>query len=140
MSEASTKEVTLKITPTEGAASSKPSPASAEAKPVWPWVTLGVGAVGLVAGGIFVLQAADKNSAIDDTCPNANCGGDQTKKDKVDALKSSRANLWLGAGLLGGVGLAAGVVGIWGLTRSPTNTAGVHLLVGIGSATVRVVF
>ncbi|MBL8718630.1 MAG: hypothetical protein JNL79_21795 [Myxococcales bacterium] len=122
---------------TEGEKPKQPTAASLE-RPVWPWLSLGVGAVGVVAGGVFVVLAAKKNSAIDEACPGGCPDGDALKS--ASELKSTRNAFWVGAALLGGVGLTAGVIGVWGLMRDPPKTAGAHLLVGPGTAAVRIVF
>ncbi|MBL8719817.1 MAG: hypothetical protein JNL79_27760 [Myxococcales bacterium] len=137
VSEASTKEVTLKVTPTEGAATkdlSQPT-ASAEAKPVWPWVTLGVGAVGLVAGGVFAVVWHQRQTALVDGC-SPYC----TQKDHDDLI-SNRNSAAIWSTVLLGLGAVGVGVGLWGLTRTPEKSAAqVQLLVGVGSAGVHIAF
>lgn len=109
----------------------------APVRPAWPWVAISVGAAGAIAGGVFVMLWIRKDGEVADFS-----GRYDTKenRDELERLKASRNSFGLAALVCGGAGVAAGVVGIWGLTRDPPRTAGTRLLVGVGTVAVRVVF
>lgn len=111
----------------------------AASRPTWPWVAVGLGATGVLVGGVFAALALGKESAIRAECPT-DCAGIESKKTAVDDLRSSRTTFQIAAVALGGVGLAAGALGVWGLTREPAKVGGVQLLVGAQAATVRITF
>lgn len=114
------------------------APVDGPVRPAWPWVAVGVGAVGVVASGVFTALALKKNAELVDFSEN-HVNTPQNDAELKD-LKSTRNSWWMGAALVGSVGLAAGALGAWGLTREPTKSAGAHLLVGLGTATFRFVF
>ena len=73
-----------------------------------PWILVGVGALGVVVGGVFGAVSIDAQASRDDACPSATrCDGDAA--ERLDARyrdASLGANV---AFVLGGVSLAAGL-------------------------------
>jgi hypothetical protein len=65
------------------------------------WVALGVGATGLVVGGVTGVMFLGKKSELDDNCPGGQCPPD--RKSTHDAYKS--------LSLVSGIGFVVGVVG-----------------------------
>jgi len=84
-----------------------------------PWVLVGVGALGLVVGGVFGAVSIDAHDSRDAACPSATrCDGDAA--ERLDARYRDAA---LGANVafvVGGVSLAAGLTW-WLVARTRTR-------------------
>ena len=72
------------------------------------YIAFGVGAVGLVGGTVFTLQASSKSKEADDLCNLPDGGCPLNQKDKIDSLDADSKS----ARTLGIVGFAVGAVGI----------------------------
>lgn len=104
----------------------------------WGWVSLGVGAAGLVAGGATGLIAMGKRNTLDDTCLDGKCP--PSDQDDVDSYNQMRTFSTIGFGV-GIVGVGAGLTLL--LTApdpEPSDQAGLRPWVGVGSAGVEGTF
>jgi len=111
------------------------------------YVAFGVGAVGLIGGTIFTIQAGSKTKEADDLCTLPNGACDTSVKDEVDSLDADAKS----ARTLGIVGFAVGAVGVGaGVTlfilsskhsdKAASSGPTVSPWVGFGSAGVRGTF
>jgi len=99
-------------------------------------VALGVGATGLIVGGVTGLMAMSRHSKLESDCPNGHCppGG----QDTIDGFRSM-ATVSTIAFIVGGVGAAAGGTLLLTAPR-PAQSARVDAYVGVGSVGVRGTF
>ena len=107
-----------------------------------PWIALGLGGAGLIAGGVTGFIAMDKKKSLDESsCFDGYCA--TWVQDDVDSYNQMRTFSTIGF-IVGGVGVAAGVVLLVTAPSSPEqpaqSTARVETWVGPGSAGVRGVF
>jgi hypothetical protein len=93
-------------------------------------VAAGVGAAGLITGGVFGLFALEKKKSAEQVCPD-----ECSDQDGVDAWSDAKldGNVSTIAFAVGGAALAGGVI-LW-LTAGPS---GAPTEVGIGPGTVRI--
>jgi hypothetical protein len=102
-----------------------------------PWVAFGVGAAGLVAGGITGVLAMSKHSTLNDACPGGRCPPD--KQGDLDSYHSLGTISTVGFAV-GGVGAAAGLVLLLtrpkGESAPPATAHGFHLQPVWGLGTV----
>lgn len=95
---------------------------------VGPWVLVGVGGAGLVAGGALWLVASMQKSELDSMCP-----GDATRVcagltgEAIDARVGSINGLSTGAVIAGSVGAAAAVGGVLWYVLAPRRTEEVRV-------------
>jgi hypothetical protein len=83
-------------------------PATAGRGPgIWPWVALGVGAAGLITGGVTGAMAMSKQSDLASACSGHTCPPDQ--KATLDSYNTLGTISTVGF-IVGGVGAATGVV------------------------------
>lgn len=101
------------------------------------FVAFGVGAVGVAAGTVFMLQNRSKRSEADELCADGRCP--LSKRAQIDGLDddaSSAATFsWIGYGV-GAAGIAAGAV-LWVLSSPKTesgNQANLRPIVSGGAA------
>ncbi len=73
----------------------------------WGWVALGVGATGLVVGGVTGAMSYQQVKDIEERCPAGACG--PTEQSNIDDAKML-GNVATAAFIVGAVGVAAGVV------------------------------
>lgn len=125
-----TTVVAPKATPVEA-----PKPVSADATPkkfpVLAAVGFGVGVAGVAVGAVTGLMSLSKTSSLKEQCPNDQCPSTTFNSDQFQSDKSSASTLGTVstiAFIVGGVGVAVGVVGL----VLPHKTASV---VKTGSAT-----
>lgn len=124
LSEGKTTEVTITLPAGGAAAETAPLPsgaASAGPRPVWPWISGGVGLALLGVGVAFAISQAGVQSDIDASCheqPDGRCLQGYPYQAKNDALYRD-FGLSLGFGIAGAVATAAGVLG---LALSPRGT------------------
>jgi hypothetical protein len=106
--------------PTDEVVSAKPAPAAKGGVPGWAW---GIGATGVAAVGVgigFGAAAAGEASAWHRICPAANCVGLSTEQKAQVNSESGRAQTFgILAGVIGGLGVAAMGVGIYGIASAP---------------------
>ena len=107
------------------------------------YTALGVGAVGLGLGTVFLLQASGKRSDADGLCNLPNGGCPLSKKEEISNLDSdakSASTLSVVGFAVGGVGVAAGVVMLLLASKSESTTTSAQTIVypwvGIGSGGV----
>ena len=93
------------------------------------FVSLGIGGVGLIAGAVTGLLASGKASDLKTVCKDGICGADQ--QSNIDSYKTLGAISTAGF-IVGGVGLAAGLVLIFTAPKSPPKTAWIRPYVGLG--------
>jgi len=93
------------------------------------FVSLGVGGVGLIAGTITGILAAGKASDLKAACTNGICGADQ--QSNIDSYKTMGTISTVGF-IVGGVGVAAGLVLILTAPKAPAKTAWIRPYVGLG--------
>ena len=96
------------------------------------YVSLGVGAVGLVMGSVMGVAAKSTRDELDQACPKQQCAEEQ--RDLYDKGKF-QANLSTGGFIVGGVGVAVGALL---LVTAPSSQESAHVqpLVGFGSVGV----
>ncbi|HEV8245153.1 MAG TPA: hypothetical protein VGP93_05270 [Polyangiaceae bacterium] len=103
--------------PSTPAPTNTPTPASAPRSeqevgrvPTWAWISLGMGAAGIVTGSITGGIAMSKESSLSTACPNNTC-----PKSKESNLSSARtmADISTVAFVIGGIATAAGLVGVF---------------------------
>jgi len=113
-------------------ASSDESPGSSQQK-TFGWIGLGVGATGLVVGGVTGLMAMARHSTLETDCPGGKCpaGG----QDKIDSFRSM-ATVSTVAFIVGGVAGVAGGALLLTAPR-PAQTGRVDPYVGLGTVGVR---
>jgi hypothetical protein len=99
---------------------------------ILPFVAFGVGALGLIAGGVTGAMALGKHSSLSDACKGGTCGPDQ--KSDLDSYHTLGAVSTVGF-IVAGVGAAAGVVLL--VTQPKTApTTGLYVTPTIGLGTV----
>lgn len=118
--------------PRADAASSK---GDGERPRIAAWVTLGVGAAGLVAGGVGAGLALDKKAYLDEFCQGSYCS--TVFQDPVDEYNAYRTLSAVGF-IVGGVGVAGGVTWLL-LPRRVRSTGESALRPWVGGNTVGVV-
>ncbi len=91
----------------------------AKASP-WPWVTMGVGVVGVVVGTLGVTGAQKKIDAADAKCPNRKCVDMQSISDGNVARKDLTRSVVITT--LGGAAIVGGAIW-WFLDKKATDRA-----------------
>jgi hypothetical protein len=109
-------------------------------RPEWPiFLSLGVGAAGVVTGAVFLDLAVQKRSELRKACPDDQCGAGDRNEIARFGTYSDVATVGFAVGL---VGLAAGGY-FWFTSRSagpkPPRAQGVHVEPWIGSRSLGVV-
>jgi len=94
------------------------------------WVTLGLGAAGLVTGVVAGLVAEERYDELSEHCPEDRCPPDY--HDELDAFRRLRTVSTAGY-VVGGVGLAAGVTLVL-TARQPAEAHRAALVLAIGPA------
>ena len=153
IAEGAKETVTLTLKPVAAAPPDPATPAASRVgppdetrssgPPVITWVALGVGAVGVVAGTVFVAQNHSKRNEADALCPSACPATKRSEIQKLDDDADSAATLaWIGYGV-GVVGLGAGAVLLLtsGSKSAPPSAASLRPLrvrpvIGLGHAGV----
>jgi hypothetical protein len=155
-------EVPIRLEPMEGASAPAPAPATPPgttappppAKPVpaepppdqtepepsggispLVWIGFGVGGAGLILGGITGGIAAGKASDLQDRCPDNQCPRSETEDDYDSAY--TMAHVSTAGFIIGGVGVAVGVVGLLlpsGEAETTTGAVTLRPIVGPGYA------
>ncbi|MEZ4226527.1 MAG: hypothetical protein R3B13_36610 [Polyangiaceae bacterium] len=101
-------------------------------QPPWAWISLGIGAAGLVTGVAAGALMLDKKSKLDDAC-TPTCP--ESSQDDLDAFRTARTVSFIGYGV--GI-LGLGVGGTLLLTEDSDETsAGVAPAVGLGHISIR---
>ncbi|MBL8680297.1 MAG: hypothetical protein JNK05_14065 [Myxococcales bacterium] len=101
---------------------------------VGPWIVVGAGGAGLVAGGVLWLVASTQRSALDSMCPGDAmrvCTG--LTLEQIDARVGSINGLSTGAVIAGSVGAAATVGGVLWYVLAPRRTEEIPLAVVLPS-------
>ena len=83
------------------------------------YAALGVGAAGVVVGGIFGALALGAHGSLSDSCPNGNCPN--SKSDDVSSYHTKGTVSTIGF-IVGGVGLAAGAILILTAPKAQADT------------------
>ncbi len=105
---------------------------------MWPWVALGVGGAGLIAGGITGILALSAHSDLASKCGSAPCPpSEQSAVDSYNALGTVSTVGFV----VGGVGVAASVVllllkpNLVSTSPAPASATGLQIrpLLGFGS-------
>ena len=134
VAEGSTEEVLLDFA---GPLASGEGSKDGSARPMWPWLSIGVGAVGLIGGVYFATEWVREDGIVNAPCLRT----DEACRGAVSKAETGRTSSIALTIVLGGLGLAASSVGIWGLLRtSPPATGRIQPLVGLGTAGVLVRF
>jgi hypothetical protein len=107
---------------------------------IWPWVALGVGGAGLIAGGVTGFMAMSKHSDLVSACNNGPCP--PSKQSDVDSYNTLGLVSTVGF-IVGGVGAAAGVALlvlqpnlVSSSPPAPTTGSGVRVVPVVGLGTV----
>ncbi|HTQ47887.1 MAG TPA: hypothetical protein VMI75_34255 [Polyangiaceae bacterium] len=125
-------------TPATGASPEQPS-AAGGGPGIWPWVAFGVGAAGLITGGVTGAMAMGVHSDLSSACNSAGvCHSDQ--QSKVDNYNTLGTISTVGF-IVGGVGAAAGALllvlhpNLTSGSAAPAST-GLHVypVLGLGAA------
>jgi hypothetical protein len=109
-------------------------PRSASTTRTLGFVALGVGAAGLVVGGVTGVMALGKRGDLDDACPGGQCPPEQ--RDTLDSYRSLGTISTIGF-IVGGVGVAGGVTLLLTSKKSESAQARVDLRLGASSVAVR---
>ncbi|WP_411280000.1 hypothetical protein, partial [Gemmatimonas sp.] len=123
------------LTPANSSPSTGPS-ATEEGQssaPIWPWIALGVGGVGVVGGVVFGLKWTSANNDYRSGCPNINSCVD---KDGLEGARDTAATLTIVSGLIGAAGVTIGIIGLTSSTKAPPPTAQLRLVPGGATWTV----
>jgi hypothetical protein len=121
------------------AGDAREQPATARGGPgIWPWVALGVGAAGLITGGVTGAMAMSKQSNLASACSGHTCPPDQ--KSTLDSYNTLGAISTVGF-IVGGVGAATGVVLLllkpnFISAPAPASATGLHVEPVLGLGTV----
>lgn len=75
-------------------------------RPIAPLIVAGAGAVILIVGGVVYLKGAHDESAVEDKCPNHDCGTQANATDLAQQGNDARSKKVTG-GIVSGVGAAA---------------------------------
>jgi len=95
-------------TPPPGATPEQPAAAEGGGPGIWPWVAFGVGAAGLITGGVTGAMALGVHSDLSNACSSAGiCHSDQ--QSKVDNYNTLGTISTVGF-IVGGVGAATGAL------------------------------
>lgn len=106
---------------------------------IWPWVALGVGGAGLVAGGVTGFMAMSKHSDLVSACGGKPCP--PSKQSDVDSYNTLGLVSTVGF-IVGGVGAAAGVAllvlqpNLVSAPAAPTTGSGLRVMPLVGLGTV----
>ncbi len=123
LSLAETENRTLQVNfeaPAAAAAAPPPEPTapppvmdegSSRAVPATAWIAWGIGAVGLSAGLVMGISAADKQDKLETDCGGTSCPDTADFRDRVDEFDRQRVGSLVSYGI-GAAGLAVGTV-IW---------------------------
>jgi hypothetical protein len=99
------------VQPTPLTATPEPAPAaSGRGHSVLPWVAFGVGAVGLGLGAVTGFMAMSEHSTLADECPSMQCNPMNQKASDDLSSYHTLATLSTVGFVVGGVGVAAGVI------------------------------
>lgn len=110
----------------------KDAPGEGGGAPTLAWVSLGVGAVGLVGGTVFGLSAMSKKTSLDKVCGVKSACPESARAD-IDSMKTSATISTVGF-VVGVVGVGVGVVLlVKGGGERPPTSAWVRPTVGLGS-------
>ncbi len=93
--------------PPPGATPEQPAAAEGGGPGIWPWVAFGVGAAGLITGGVTGALALGDHSDLSGACSNGICHPDQ--QSKVDSYNTMGTISTVGL-IVGGVGVATGAL------------------------------
>lgn len=154
LSEGERLSVTLDLSPVDDTASTldtgnegdtKPSPSSGAGQRIAGYSTLGVGAAGLIVGGVFLgLSIGQQNEADSayDACSAARCTKNSEEGKAIQALDdgaASKRTVAVVSFVVGGALAATGVGLLILAPKRPTDpqAAGLEPWVGLGSAGVR---
>jgi hypothetical protein len=110
--------------------------AGASRQRMYGWIGLGVGAAGLVVGGVAGVVAIGRHGTLESDCPNGKCG--PSGQTTIDSFRSMAAISTTGF-VIGGLAAAAGGVLLLTAPR-PAQTGRVQPYVGLGSVGARVTF
>jgi hypothetical protein len=94
------------------------------------WVALGVGAAGLVVGGVAGVLAMSKHGDLEEACPDGRCP--EAERDNLDGYRTAGTISTVGF-IVGGVAAAAGVTL---LLTAPKGREKASLELRVGPATV----
>lgn len=78
------------------------------ARPVWPWIALGAGAVGLIGGIKFGLDWSSANADYRAQCPSTDC----PQRDQLAQDRDRAAALTIVSGIIGVAGVTIGAIGL----------------------------
>ena len=113
--------------PTTVAALPEPPPNKGSGQKTAGFVALGIGGAGLVVGGVTGVMAMSKNKTANDACPNDGACASQAAVDANSSAKSLATISTVGF-IVGGVGLAAGIVLLATAPSSTPKTGSLHLV------------
>jgi hypothetical protein len=120
----------------------EPAPASSGGISPLVWIGFGVGGAGLILGGITGGIAAGKASDLKDRCPDNACPRSETEDDYDSAY--TMAHVSTAGFIIGGVGVAVGVVGLLLPTgddsEESTGSIVIRPTIGLGSAGIEGTF
>jgi hypothetical protein len=118
---------TTKPPPATTTTTDTPPPNKGNGQKTAAYVALGVGGVGLVVGSVTGVMAMSKNKTATDACPN---DGACRSQDAVDANSSAKslATVSTIGFIVGGVGLAAGIVLLATAPSSAPKTGSLHIV------------
>jgi len=108
-------------------ASDTPPPNKGSGQKTAGYVALGVGGVGLVVGGVTGVMALSKNKTANDACPNDGACANAAAVDANSSAKSLATISTVGF-IVGGVGLAAGIILLATAPSSTPKTGSIHVL------------
>jgi hypothetical protein len=123
--------------PVASADASEPASAGASRQRMFGWIGLGVGAAGLVVGGVTGLVAMGRHSTLESECPTGKCHP-PSGQDTINDFRSMAAVSTVGF-IVGGLA-AAGGAALLLTAPHPTQTGRVEPYIGLTSVGARVTF